>query len=235
MRSVNLVVAECLALTLVGCSPWLASKADALTSGAVAGLTSQASQTRLAAEETKLIDTARDEALSAATELRIRAIVDALAVDLRDQLVSTRDALLTGSTGEVDALRDTLLGARTRGEIRALVRDTVDEALGERTQGEINAMIDGAMPHLQVGINQLVDGLVPKIEGALNTTSSTAEKDLATLKMYFVGAVVGIGGLLVLALIVIAALVRAHTILSKKVHSQLIFPRIRPVGQDRSS
>jgi len=212
MRSVIL----CLALT--SCTPWITGKVDAITTGAVNGLTSPTSQSKLETEERALINTAVDETLTPATEQKIQGIVDALASDLRAQLTTTRDAVLNDGklTAEIDMLRETLLGATTNAEVSDLVRSTVDEALGEKTQGKVNTLIDSTSPHLQAVIGQVVDGLTPKIQGLLQSTSTTAEKDLAGLKGYFIWVIAILGLLFGIVVAIIVALSMLH-----KAHKQL--------------
>jgi len=211
-----------LCLVLTGCSPILSNAGQAVATGAIQGATSQASRAELRAAETEILTAARDETLSPETERKVQALVDTLLVDMRLQLTATRDVLLGDAklTQEVAALRDTLLGASSRAELEALVRGAVDEALSTKTQGEVDALLDSAEPHLEMLVAEVIEGVTPELQASLKSTTAAAATDLASLKGYFVWVVAGLGGLLVLVLAIIVALIvmmRAHRKLSKRV------------------
>ena len=213
-----------LCLVLTGCSPILSNAGQAVATGAIQGATSQASRAELRAAETEILTATRDETLSPETERKVQALVDTLLVDMRLQLTATRDVLLGDAklTQEVAALRDTLLGASSRAELEALVRGAVDEALSTKTQGEVDALLDSAEPHLEMVLAGVIEGITPELEGMLKSTSSAAEKELASLRSYFLWAVAGIGCLLALVLAIIVALIvmrSEHKKLAKRVRN----------------
>jgi len=213
-----------LCLVLTGCSPILSNAGQAVATGAIQGATSQASRAELRAAETEILTAARDETLSPETERKVQALVDTLLVDMRLQLTATRDVLLGDAklTQEVATLRDTLLGASSQAELKALVRGAVDEALSTKTQGEVDALLDSAEPHLEMVLGEVIEGLTPELEGMVQSTSNAAEKELASLRGYFVWAVAGIGCLLALVLAIIVALIvmrSEHKKLAKRVRN----------------
>jgi predicted PurR-regulated permease PerM len=122
----------------------------------------------------------------------------------------------------VAALRDTLLGSAASSELNALVRSAVDEALSAKSQGEVDALLDSAEPHLEMLVAEVIEGVTPELQASLKSTTNAAANDLASLKGYFVWVVAGLGGLLVLVLAIIVALIvmmRAHRKLSTRVRN----------------
>jgi len=217
-------ISPLICLSLIGCSPILTNVGNSLATGAVEGLTSPASQSELASEERRLIAAARDEGLSPETAAKLQALIDTLLVDMRSQLTATRDVLLGDAklTREVAALRDTLLGSAASSELNALVRSAVDEALSAKSQGEVDALLDSAEPHLEMLVTEVIEGVTPELQASLKSTTAAAATDLASLKGYFVWVVTGLGGLLVLVLAIIVALIvmmRAHRKLSTRVRN----------------
>jgi hypothetical protein len=215
-------VATLLSLSLIGCSPLLSNAGQSVATGAVNGLTSPASRDKLTSEETKLIAAARGEALSPATQEKLQALLVALSSDLRTELTTTRDVLLGDRklVQELAALRETLLGAGARDDLDALVRSAVDEALSLKTGRELGELIDSASPHLGAAVDRLVTELTPRLQAAVQATSTTAERDLASLRGYFVWAAIGLGVLLTLVLTIIVALTvmyREHRKLSRRI------------------
>lgn len=150
--NVALAVASLSLVALTGCAGTLATDAHSATQAAILTLDSPATRAEIADVATAAVGAARDKALDGDTEKRLRSLTASEGAQVRAELVRTRDAALDPSAvrpivraaidealsettlGEVDAVRERLVGAPLRADI-----DSAADELGPRLAASVNA------------------------------------------------------------------------------------------------
>jgi len=178
--------------------------------GAVAGVTSDDSKTKLSSLASTAASAARDEALGPNTD----AALQKLLADL-DTRIQT---LLTNMGATTQGQLNGIITAQLREQIRTLVRQTIDEALGAVTlqeadalreelfgaplQKNLDALIDSATPHISQVVQQAVQSSVTPLK-------SEADAEAAKWEPIAIGFAIG-AALLVVCLVVLLYALRSH-------------------------
>jgi hypothetical protein len=180
-----------LVLVCQGCANYAQEMGHDAAVSAIAAASEPASRAKLGGLAASVVGSARDEALGPETSRRIQAMVDALGVDLRAQLIATRDALLD------DVLRAEL---RPLGdELEALVRNIVDEALGPDTiarAGRLREEFVGAP--LRADVDALGVTMRAQLQTSIAAVRADADADIARYRTVAIWLAVGMGALFVM-------------------------------------
>jgi hypothetical protein len=105
-----------------GCGATLHDAGQSAAQGAVAALTSPATQAALDKEGAAAVGAARDELLGPVTREDLQKLVAALSAQIRQQVIALRTDLFDANLrAEVAALREVLVGAPLREDLDALI------------------------------------------------------------------------------------------------------------------
>lgn len=197
---------------LLSCSPTLTNAGRSATTGAVEGVTSDASTKRIDKLAGSVVDTARDEVLGPQTD-----------TDLTRIIATANTAIEADLETDVRALT-----LRLQRELRRTIRTSIDEALNDTTFEEVddlrdevtgaplrentNALIDSAAPHLataiQVALKPLQDSLQADVQD-IRSLKTDADAEARKWRPIAIGFAVG-AALLAAALAFAVTLVRRH-------------------------
>jgi hypothetical protein len=216
-----------LALSLLscGCGTLLAGAGQSTATGAVNGITSDASKQKIDSLVTDATKAARDEALGPNTNAQLQTLVSNSDTALQKLLTDTDarvQAMITNAGVNARGQLDTAISNKVQERLQQTIRLTIDEALGSATlqeadalreelvgaplQKDVDALIDSAAPHL----NQVVQQAVTQaVQSSITPIKTTADAEAAKWEPIAIGFAVGTA-LLILCIVILVHVLRSH-------------------------